>query len=62
MYLSNEPGCYRDGQWGIRLESDLLVVPATHLPFATGSRPFLKFDYVTKASVFFKAPLAVAHL
>jgi Xaa-Pro aminopeptidase len=56
MYLSNEPGCYRDGQWGIRLESDLLAVPATHLPFATGSRPFLKFDYVTKASFFLNQP------
>jgi Xaa-Pro aminopeptidase len=48
MYVSDEPGFYRDGEWGVRIESDLLVVPATDLPYATGSRPFLKFDYVTK--------------
>jgi len=48
MYVSDEPGFYREGEWGVRIESDLLVVPAENLPYATGNRPFLKFDYVTK--------------
>ena len=25
MYVSDEPGYYKDGNWGIRLESDLIA-------------------------------------
>ena len=27
MILSNEPGCYREGAWGIRLEILVAVTP-----------------------------------
>ena len=51
MYMSDEPGFYKDGAWGIRIESDLITVPAPNLPHVNGGsnkRPFLKFEYVTK--------------
>jgi len=49
--ITDEPGAYRDGEWGIRLENELLVVPH---PFKTpaqgifyGLEPFsfVPFDY-----------------
>lgn len=43
--LSNEPGFYKDGQYGIRIENDLLVKPASGLEF--GGRKFLKFENLT---------------
>jgi Xaa-Pro aminopeptidase len=46
MVLSNEPGCYFPGQYGIRLENLLLVQPAA-LPGA--SKPFLSFETLTFA-------------
>jgi Xaa-Pro aminopeptidase len=46
MILSNEPGFYATGEYGIRLENLLLVVPAD-LPQA--SRPFLAFETLTLA-------------
>jgi Xaa-Pro aminopeptidase len=32
MIISNEPGFYREGQWGIRIENLVLVEPLTTLP------------------------------
>lgn len=46
MILSDEPGLYLPGQYGIRLENLLLVQPAD-LPGAT--RPFLRFETLTLA-------------
>jgi Xaa-Pro aminopeptidase len=46
MILSDEPGVYAPGRFGIRLENLLLVQPAT-LPEAT--RPFLRFETLTLA-------------
>ncbi len=46
MILSNEPGFYAPGQYGIRLETLLLVQPA-ELTVAT--RPFLEFEVLTLA-------------
>jgi Xaa-Pro aminopeptidase len=46
MILSNEPGFYLPGQYGIRLENLLLVQPAD-LPDAT--KPFLAFETLTLA-------------
>ena len=46
MVLSNEPGFYLPGQYGIRLENLLLVQPAC-LPAA--SKPFLSFETLTLA-------------
>ena len=44
MILSNEPGFYAPGEFGIRLENLLLVRPA-----ATSGRPFLEFHTLTLA-------------
>ncbi len=46
MILSNEPGFYAAGRYGIRLENLLLVQPAD-LPDAV--RPFLRFEVLTLA-------------
>jgi Xaa-Pro aminopeptidase len=46
MILSNEPGYYLPGQYGIRLENLLLVQPAD-LPEAR--KPFLRFETLTLA-------------
>jgi len=46
MILSNEPGFYLAGEYGIRLENLLLVQPA-ELPGAT--KPFLRFETLTLA-------------
>ncbi len=46
MILSNEPGYYLRGQYGIRMENLLLVQPA-ELPGA--ARPFLRFETLTLA-------------
>ncbi len=46
MILSDEPGCYRPGEYGIRIEN-LLLVHAAEIPGAT--RPFLAFETLTLA-------------
>jgi Xaa-Pro aminopeptidase len=46
MILSNEPGYYLPGQYGIRLENLLLVQPA---PLADALKPFLSFETLTFA-------------
>jgi Xaa-Pro aminopeptidase len=43
MLTSNEPGLYRPGQWGIRIESLVLAVPAKRTDFGD----FLEFETVT---------------
>jgi len=43
MITSNEPGLYRPGQWGIRIENLVLTVPAGKTPFGE----FLKFETLT---------------
>jgi Xaa-Pro aminopeptidase len=46
MILSNEPGYYLPGHYGIRLENLLLVREAT---MAGASKPFLQFETLTLA-------------
>ena len=46
MILSDEPGYYLPGEYGIRIENLLLVQPA-ELPGA--SKPFLRFETLTLA-------------
>jgi len=46
MYLSDEPGFYLDGKFGVRLESDLVIVSA-ETRFDWGARPYLCFAYTT---------------
>ena len=46
MILSNEPGYYREGAFGIRIENLITVVPAPPLPGAD-DRSMLAFDTLT---------------
>ena len=43
MVTSDEPGIYRPGQWGVRIENLLLTVPATTNEFGE----FLRFETLT---------------
>lgn len=43
MITSNEPGIYRPGQWGVRIENLVLNVPAGTTPFGE----FLRFETLT---------------
>lgn len=43
MVTSNEPGLYRPGKWGIRIENLVLAVPAAETAFGE----FLKFETLT---------------
>ncbi len=45
MILSNEPGYYREGQYGIRLENLVLVTPPERIP--GGTRDMLGFETLT---------------
>ena len=47
MILSNEPGFYLPGEYGIRIENLVLVVPAE----VPSGRPFLKFETLTLAPI-----------
>ncbi|XP_011861278.1 PREDICTED: xaa-Pro aminopeptidase 1 [Vollenhovia emeryi] len=46
MFLSNEPGYYEDGKFGIRLENIELVVPV-RTPYNHRNRGFLTFETMT---------------
>jgi Xaa-Pro aminopeptidase len=47
MILSNEPGYYREGYWGIRIETLQVVTPAAPIP--GGERPMHGFEQLTFA-------------
>lgn len=49
MILSNEPGYYKDGSHGIRIENLELVTEAS--PIAGGDRPMLGFEALTLAPI-----------
>jgi Xaa-Pro aminopeptidase len=49
MIVSNEPGYYRGGEYGMRIEN-LVVVAARPLP-AGGERELLGFDTITLAPI-----------
>ncbi len=49
MILSNEPGYYREGHFGIRIEN-LLIVDAPTVPEG-GERPMLGFETITLAPI-----------
>lgn len=44
--ISNEPGYYEDGKYGIRTEN-IVVVQETKTKYAFGEKPFLGFEHVT---------------
>jgi Xaa-Pro aminopeptidase len=46
MILSNEPGYYREGAWGIRIENLIVVKEADPLP-GQDKRPWLDFETLT---------------
>jgi Xaa-Pro aminopeptidase len=47
MIVSNEPGFYREGEYGIRIENLLLVTPLEEIP--GGDRPMMGFETLTLA-------------
>jgi Xaa-Pro aminopeptidase len=47
MILSNEPGYYREGEFGIRLENLIVVEPAPNLPGGDDERDQLQFETLT---------------
>jgi len=47
MILSNEPGYYREGAFGIRIENLIVVTPCGPLPGADPERSFLEFETLT---------------
>ena len=49
MILSNEPGYYRTGAYGIRIENLQVVTPAAPIP--GGERPMLGFETLTFAPI-----------
>jgi len=49
MILSNEPGYYKEGEYGIRIEN-LVVVKAPE-PIAGGDRPMHSFETLTLAPI-----------
>ena len=49
MILSNEPGFYKEGDYGIRIENLQVVTPATLIP--GGERPMFGFETLTLAPI-----------
>ncbi len=49
MIVSNEPGYYKDGQYGIRIENLEVVTPAEPVP--GGDRPMHRFEALTLAPI-----------
>lgn len=49
MILSNEPGFYKEGHWGIRIENLQVVTPAASI--SGGERPMLGFETLTLAPI-----------
>lgn len=50
MVLSNEPGYYKEGEYGIRIES-LVVVREKEGTDQNGSRPYYEFETITMAPI-----------
>lgn len=44
--LSNEPGFYEDGHYGIRIEN-VVMVKEVQTKYTFGDKPFLGFEHVT---------------
>jgi Xaa-Pro aminopeptidase len=49
MILSNEPGYYKEGEYGIRIENLQVITPATPIP--GGERAMLGFETLTLAPI-----------
>jgi len=46
MVVSNEPGYYEEGKFGVRIESLLIVVPRD-TPYRFSNKEFLGFETIT---------------
>lgn len=46
--ISNEPGFYEDGSFGIRIEN-IIMVKEVKTKYTFGDKPFLGFEHVTMA-------------
>lgn len=46
MVVSNEPGYYEDGEFGIRIEN-LLIIKEADTQFRFGEQPYLCFERLT---------------
>lgn len=51
MILSNEPGYYREGAFGIRIENLIVVEPASALPGGDAGRDWLAFRTLTHVPI-----------
>ena len=54
MVVSNEPGYYLDGAWGIRIENLVIVRPhmlPDNAPEPPTSKGFLQFEHVTMCPI-----------
>lgn len=51
MILSNEPGYYREGAFGIRIENLVVVRDAPTLPGGDNERAMLEWDTLTYAPI-----------
>jgi len=49
MILSNEPGYYKAGEFGIRIENLIVVNPP--MPIESGEREMLSFETITLAPI-----------
>ena len=47
MILSNEPGYYREGHWGIRIENLIVVQEAAPVPGGDATRVWRDFETLT---------------
>lgn len=47
MIVSNEPGCYLEGDFGVRIENLIVAVPTE----SKGPKPFLEFETLTCAPI-----------
>ena len=55
MVVSNEPGFYKDGSFGIRIES-LVVVKEAHPPHNFGKKTWLGFETITWVCQLYSCP------
>jgi Xaa-Pro aminopeptidase len=55
MVISNEPGYYADGKWGIRIEN-VVVVKMAETPNNFGNKGYLELEHVTMVSLTALAP------
>lgn len=52
MTLSNEPGYYEDGKFGIRIENIVIVQPCVSPPFLSAARTLMTGDRATTPNNF----------